>query len=218
MNWKTQTEALKHSKTGLKIVDNLLEYISDTAGQPSKGEKALFAGSVVFAYGVWENYVEQLAIELVEGVAPAVKPEFILEPIKKKLEKRTAWELTVAPGWRKLWVDQVKKSALGNEKSFGMNTARSVQVKLLLESAGVVEPLKSISPSIIPLHIAGSVTCPTDAIDALVTLRGEIVHTGKPPNTLRKQHVKEWREFTEALMKNVDKCCRDQCKQLLSKE
>lgn len=218
MNWKTQTEALKHSKTGLKIVDNLLEYISDTAGQPSKGEKAIFAGSVVFAYGVWENYVEQLAIELVESVAPTVKPEFISELIKKKLEKRTAWELTVAPGWRKLWVDQVKKSALGDEKSFGMNTARSVQVRLLLEGAGVVEPLKSLPEDIIPPHVAENIKSPTDAIDALVSLRGEIVHTGKPPNTLRKHHVKEWREFTEALIKNVDKCCRDQCKELLLRE
>ena len=55
----------------------------------------------------------------------------------------------------------------------------------------------------------------TDAIDALVTLRGEVVHTGKSPSSLRKQHVKEWREFVEALMKNVDKCCRAQCKDLL---
>ena len=53
-----------------------------------------------------------------------------------------------------------------------------------------------------------------EAVDDLVTLRGEIVHTGKVPDSLRKKHVLAWRSFVEKAIDNVDDSCRGQCKAL----
>ena len=45
-------------------------------------------------------------------------------------------------------------------------------------------------------------------------LRGEIVHTGKVPDALRKKHVLAWRRFVEKAIDKVDESCRVQCKAL----
>jgi hypothetical protein len=93
-----------------------LSLAKDGRGKPSVEERALFAAAVVFTYGVWENFVEQLAIELVEQVALSVQPEQVPEQIRRSLEKKTAWELSVSPGWRRLWVESVKVQAIGDDE------------------------------------------------------------------------------------------------------
>ncbi|ODS54097.1 MAG: hypothetical protein ABS36_11670 [Acidobacteria bacterium SCN 69-37] len=199
--------------SALKVVDNLLGFVKDGAGKPSVKERALFAASVVFTYGIWENYVEQLAIELAETVATGISPDRVPEQVRRQLDKKSAWDLAVSPGWRALWVTSVREKAIGDEdEKFGLNTARVGQVKNLLSMAGVADAFRLVPSDVIPEHFKdGSFE---DAVNELVTLRGEIVHTGKVPDTLRKSHVRAWRKFVESAINAVDESCRAQCKEL----
>lgn len=212
-----RTEAHQSVSDALGVVDNLLNYAKETQGKPSQQERALFAAGVVFIYGIWENYVEQLAIELATKISAEVVPQKVPESIKKFLEKKTAWELTVAPGWRVLWLDRVKSIAVGDdEDKYGINTARSGPVENMLVQAGVSKPFEGIPATIIPEHLLESDRTFERAIDQLVTLRGEIVHTGKVPNALRKGHVRSWRQFIEDAADHLDENCRKKCKLLLT--
>ena len=212
-----QTAALSNVEGSLDTVESILSFVKDSQGKPSKGERALFAAAVVFLYGLWENYVEQLSIELVTKMSGQLSPDKVPEVIKKQLEKKSAWELSIHPGWKSLWVENVKRMAVGDDgESFGMNTARAGQVKNLLINTGATDPFASITSSIIPGHLSHSAANITDAINKLVELRGEIVHTGTVPSTLRKHHVKAWQVFVKNLVEALDKNCRTQCKALLS--
>jgi hypothetical protein len=211
----TRTKAQGDLKKALKVVDDTLSFTKDSVGKPSKKERALFAAAIAFAYGVWENYVEQLAIELATKLAEKLAPEKVPERIRKSLEKNTAWELTVSPGWRHLWIEKVREKAIGNgADKFGLNTAKAGQVQDLLAMAGVKGALEAIPQDRVPQHLKHSVSSVTDAVNQLVELRGEIVHTGSVPDSLRKAHVREWREFVEKVASDLDAVCRKQCKKL----
>lgn len=197
----------------LAVVDNLLSFAKDGKGKPSVKERALFAAAVVFTYGIWENFVEQMAIELAANVAKEIAPEKVPEQIRKLLEKRSAWELTVTPGWRTIWADHVRLQAVGDdEDKFGMNTAKAGQVKNLLSLAGVDEPYQKIAVADLPDHLPDAKKTVVEAINSLVELRGEIVHTGKVPDSLRKNHVLAWRSFVATATDKIDAACRAQCK------
>lgn len=201
----------------LSVVDNLLSFAKDGKGKPSVKERALFAAAVVFTYGIWENFVEQLAIELTVNVAKDVAPEMVPDQIRKHLEKRSAWELTVTPGWRSIWAEHVRLQAVGDdEDKFGMNTAKAGQVKNLLSLAGVKDPYQGIAVADLPDHLPPAKKTAVEAINTLVELRGEIVHTGKVPGTLRKGHVLAWRRFVESATDKIDISCRTQCKALFA--
>lgn len=213
---ENRTDAHHSVDDALAVVDNLLSYVKGGQGKPTVKERALFAAAVVFTYGIWENYVEQLAIELIEKVAVEIAPEKVPDQIRKSLEKRTAWELNVSPGWRALWIDQVKLKAVGDDdEKFGMNTAKAGQVKQLLALSGVAEPFQNIPNNIIPEHLPAAKKNLVDAVNSLVELRGEIVHTGKVPDALRKAHVHAWRSFVELATNRIDEACRAQCKVLV---
>lgn len=130
-HWTDAPTAAHHSVAdAIAVVDNLLSFAKDGQGKPSVKERALFAAAVVFTYGIWENFVEQLAIELATQISAELAPEKVPDQIRKLLEKRGAWELTVTPGWRALWVEHVRVQAVGDdEEKFGMNTAKAGQVK-----------------------------------------------------------------------------------------
>ena len=212
----SRTAAHQSVESSLKVVDGVLSYMKDTKGKPASKERALFAAAVVFTYGIWENYVEQLAIELATKVSEDISPEKVPERIRKLLDKASAWELTVFPGWRRLWVKKVEVKAIGDDGDrYGLNTAKAGQVKNLLEMAGVPNAFEGIDATIVPSHLRGTVTEPADAVNRLVELRGEIVHTGVVPNDLRKNHVRDWRSFVQDITTHLDKHCRTQCKELL---
>ena len=132
------------------------------------------------------------------------------------LEKKTAWELAISPGWRALWVETVRIKAVGDDaEKFGMNTARAAQVNHLLSLAGVQNAYENVPTNIVPDHLPKT-TSVAQAIDHLVQLRGEIVHTGKVPESLRKHQVIQWRRFAEELADFIDETCRKQCRNLIS--
>jgi hypothetical protein len=214
----TPTKAHKSIGDSLQVVDNLLSFAKGGKGKPSDEERAVFAAAVVFTYGVWESFVEQLAIELTTNMAKDVAPEYVPEQIVDMFQKnKTAWELMVTPGWRALWCDYVRRKAIGNgENEFGMNTAKAGQVKSLLAYAGVDDPYQGIDSTIVPDHLPPEKKSIDEAINALTELRGGIVHTGKIPGSLRKGQVLEWRQFVCEIAKKIDETCRKQCKIRLS--
>ena len=214
-----ETVAHKSVSVALGVVDNLISYMSDGKGKPSTRERALYAASVVFAYGIWESFIEQLAIELTDHVSSKIEPEKVPKAVRQIIEKKSAWELSVTPGWRKLWSEHVRLKAVGDPgdeaNKYGMNTAREGQVTYMLSLAGVDDPFKSFPVASIPTYLAAGKRNAKDAINELVTLRGSIVHTGKVPGDLRKAHVGEWRKFVEDAADAIDKACRAECKKLL---
>lgn len=215
-HWTDARTNAHHSiADALAVVDSILSFAKDGQGKPSVKERALFGAAVVFTYGVWENFVEQLAIELTSKVAMEVAPEKVPEQVRRLLEKRSAWDLTVTPGWRTLWVNHVTHQAIGDdEDAFGMNTAKAGQVKNLLSLAGVDDPYQKIGATMVPDHLPPAKKNAADAINTLVELRGEIVHTGKVPVALRKGHVRAWRGFIRNATDKIDEACRAQCKSL----
>lgn len=210
----TTTRALASAETSLKTVDALLTLVKDGQGKPSGKERAVFAAAVVLLYGIWENFVEQLAIELVGQLSPHVEPPKVPEQVRRTLEKKSSWELSVHPGWRALWAESVKLQAVGDDADrFGMNTAKSGQVKNLLAMVGSPNCFETAPVSIVPGHLT-AVSKVEDAVNKLVELRGEIVHTGNVPSALRKAHVLSWKAFVRAVCEGVDHCSRAQCKAL----
>lgn len=210
------TEARQSISDALGVVDNLLSLVKNGQGKPSAKERALFAAAVVFTYGVWENFAEQIAIELAKHVSRGISAEKVPQQIRSVLEKKTAWELTVTPGWRTLWAEHVRLKAIGDdEEKWGMNTAKAGQVENLLQLAGAQFPFQKIDTAIIPKHLSNKADV-KEAINALVELRGEIVHTGTVPDDLRKAHVHAWRGFVEGVTKAIDEACRQQCKSLVA--
>lgn len=213
--WTIEPTAARRSvDTTLQVVDDLLSYMSTTKGKPSKQERAIFAAAVVFSYGVWESYIEELAIEIAEKLSCQVAPSRVPENVRKMLEESTAWELGVHPGWQKLWVDRVKITAKGEGEKYGLNTAKVKQVSALLKTAGISDVFKGLSASIIPAHLANTTTVAA-AVDELVKLRGEIVHSGSVPTSLKKNDARDWRYFVERLTTAVDDACRAECQKLL---
>jgi len=212
----TATDARQSVDTTLQVVDDLLKYMSTGQGKPSKQERAIFASAVVFSYGVWESYVEELAIEIANRVSQSIKPSKVPTTVQKLLETASPWELNVHPGWRALWVQRVKASAKGEGENYGLNTAKVKQVSALLRTAGLGDVFSKLPTTIVPQHLAGQVTTVASAVDELVKLRGEIVHSGSVPEALKKPHARQWRQFVQELTTEVDQACRAQCATLLS--
>ena len=210
-----QTAAGANVKSTLSVVDDLLAYMGTGKGKPSKQERAIFASAVVFTYGVWESYVEDLAIELASNLSATISPEKVPQQVREMLESSSAWELGVHPGWRRLWVHKVSVLAKGEGESYGLNTANAKQVGRLFKAVGVGTVIDEISTVVVPAHMSSKSKTAEAAVDELVRLRGEIVHTGAVPTTLKKHHSREWRQFVEDLVADVDRTCRSSCALLL---
>ena len=210
------TAARKGVDRSLQVVDDLLSYMSTTKGKPSKQERAIFAAAVVFSYGVWESYVEELAIELVTELSKVIDAGRVPEGVRKFLEEGSAWEMNVHPGWRDFWIHRVKVTAKGEGEKYGLNTARVKQVSSLLKMVGVNDAFKSLPASIVPPHQFEQVKSVGAAVDELVKLRSEIVHSGSVPTSLRKNDAREWRQFVQDVATQLDQVCRKECANLLA--
>jgi hypothetical protein len=122
----TWSDSSFRADEGLEIVDNVLSYAKTGAGKPGKREQALFLASTAMAYAVWENYVEQVAIEIVEFVSNEIDAADVPDRPKQELAKRDAWSLSVHPGWRALWVEMIRTRAVGDEDSTEFGLKRSM--------------------------------------------------------------------------------------------
>lgn len=191
---------------GLEIVDNVLSFGKSGVGNPGKREQSLFLSSTAMAYAVWENYVEQVAIELAEFIAGNIDPAAVPEKPRMELSKRDAWEISVHPGWRILWVELVKSRAVGSERGatdFGLNTASSGQVTKLFDLVGIEA-------------FADTDQAMKDKLDQLVRVRGTIVHTAQAPTTkYKKADATGWRDFVKELYEAFDASVRSETSQLV---
>jgi hypothetical protein len=206
IDWTRPTNAKTDADAGLGIIDGLMEYASDKRGRRSKKEVSLYMASVTFAYAVWENFVEEISIELVKRLADpldGLPPEQLTRPEVRDLieENATTWELAVYPGWRQLWVERVRKSAVGEEGGgWGVNTANARNTKRLFRRVGI-NPLPEDK---------------ADDLDALVELRGEITHTAKTKQPVYKAEVAQWQGLVANLCEETDVAARQQCQNWLA--
>lgn len=196
--WDDWTDASYNADKGLAIVDGLMQFASDKRGNQSKKEQPLYMSSVAFTYAVWENYIEEAAIELVTALARDIKAEQLTRPqVREFIEKdASVWDLSVHPGWKQLWITRVTELAKGGEGSgWGLNTANARNTRKLFAALGI-DPLPAEH---------------SDRLDQLVSLRGEIVHTATTTSGIYKREVGEWQEFIRQLYEAVDEAARQQC-------
>jgi hypothetical protein len=203
------SKALKDLRKGLGAVDDVLSYVKTTVGKPSKQEKSLFVASVALSYAMWENYVEEVAIEVTTFLGREIKEKDVPTTVRDWIMKSnpSPWDIAVHPGWRALWladVERLAKGDSGGEAEFGMNTANEKNVKKLFERVGV-DPF------------VGSSEDDLEKLGSLVKERGQIVHTGKAPNEFRKQNATDWRSFVEELGTKVDRAIADETQTLVGK-
>jgi hypothetical protein len=193
----TGSQAFRDLQTGLVSVDDVLSYAKTGVGKPKREERSLFVASVALSYAMWENYVEDVAIEATEllqrNINPSAVPSEVRNWIMKSSPTPTAWDIAVYPGWRSLWLAMVTQQAKGDtaETDLGMNTANARNVRRLFERVGV-DPF------------AGSTEARLKNLDRLVKERGQIVHTGKAPKGFYKENATAWRAFVEDIAKEVD--------------
>jgi hypothetical protein len=203
------SKALDNLRQGLGAVDDVLSFVKTSKGKPSKPEQSLFVASVGLSYAMWENYVEELAIEVTEFLASETKESDVPETVKTWIMKSSpsSWDIAVHPGWRALWREQVRTRATGGsgvDGDLGMNTASEKNVRSLFERVGV-DPFAGVSKD----HVK--------KLDKLVKERGQIVHTGKAPDDFRKKNATEWRSFVEDLGTSVDHAVADGAESVAAK-
>jgi len=203
------SKALTDLQKGLGAVDDVLSFVKQTAGKPSKPEKSLFVASVGLSYAMWENYVEEAAIEVTVFLSGNLEPSLVPDAVRESITKAhsSPWEIAVHPGWRALWLADVERLAKGDSRAegeFGMNTANEKNVKKLFERIGVQ-----------PFAIASEEDL--EKLDKLVRERGEIVHTGKAPKDFYKENATGWRAFVDELAVKVDGACAAGARSLVGK-
>ncbi len=122
-DWSAAANA---ADVGMRVPRGLMSFATDTRGQPPREQRTLYLGAIAFAYAVWENFVEDLAIELIKVLADEISPDRVSKGSQKLiLDGATAWEISVHPGWQGLWVDRVISLTKGNPETlvWGLNTA-----------------------------------------------------------------------------------------------
>lgn len=166
----------------------------------------MFVASVALTYAAWESYVEDVAVEVTEILARSIDESAVPAEVRKSIEetKPTTWELAVHPGWRELWVRNVKSRAKGEPDSnkFGMNTARVRQIILLFEPVG--------------LDFVGILAADDKRLlEKLVTDRGEVVHSASTPDRFNKSTAQGYRDLVERMAVAADEHLRAQAEKAL---
>lgn len=202
------SDALNSLSNGLGAVDNVLSFAKPTKGKPSNQERSLFVASVALSYAVWENFVEDLVIEATRFLAMEIDPASVPEPARRFVEHNTkAWDLSVHPGWRDLWIDRIKTRAKGREdedEDFGLLTASAAKVKALFANSGL-DPFAGVDDDL------------TAQLDDLVALRGEIVHTGQAPSDFYKANAISAKDTVQQLSVATDASIAEQVDELAGK-
>lgn len=204
------SKSLSEFQNALGHTDRLIEGTKVGRGAPNAKEATMYAASVAFAYAAWEAYIEDVAIEAVRHLAteidPANMPVTARDAIHNLKPSPTAWTLTVHPGWRALWRDEVETRAKGDETkgSFGVNTAREAQVRTLFNIVGL-DPFASVKKADLA------------TLEDLVSARGSVVHAATTPEDFKKSKAKSYRDLVVRLTEAVDDTLCGQIMTLTSK-
>lgn len=220
---KHPSKARQDAEQGMTVVSNLMSYTATGAGKPRKEETSLYLSTMVFLYAVWEDFVEQLAIEVNGHLADAINPSLISTEVRNNfVADATPWELSVDPGWRSLWKSRVKQMAIGNSATegkggFGLNNATLKNVNHLFQMAGlttVKDTIKgpTVSQSVRLPAVLGHENenaIPTKEMnEELFLIRCQAVHSAKTISTLYKPEVRWWIEAVRKLIQDTDKQMR----------
>lgn len=126
-----------------------MSFASDGRGQPSNEQRALYLGAIAFTYAVWESYVEEVAVELMEVAVEELQdhPDRVPEGARMLIEDgATPWELAVSPGWKGLWVSRVNVMTHGDGVSaWGLNTADMNNVNKIFAALGITPVPKRVA-------------------------------------------------------------------------
>lgn len=184
-------------ETAIGHAQRLMEGTKTGRGKPSKQETTMFVAAVALSYAAWEAYVEDLAVELVAHMAAHTPDAKVPDTVRKAIVKHdnSVWGLAISPGWREIWKTVVKLEAKGSDDDgppFGMNTAKPSAVIKLFGLVGIGDPWQG-------LHTADK-----DAIHALVTDRGTVVHTAGTPENFNKNRAKRHLEHVERIVEAMD--------------
>jgi hypothetical protein len=223
-----RTSAYVNALKGMEVPRGMMTFSKGGKGKPSKDETTLFLGAVSFAYAVWENYVEELAIELTRSLAAEIAPEQIPTASRAVIEKdASSWELSVHPGWRGLWINRVTAITKGGEDGrggWGLNSATFDNTKEVFETSGfggalptrlTVKARDATAPQNVR-DTKGEVDV-KNALTQLIEVRGGAVHTATAPDHLRKGHVRWWLAFVEALFEETDRQALQEVDRLLDR-
>lgn len=227
MTTREWTKAALGADEGMKVPAGMMSFARSSRGKPTANETTLFLGAVSFGYAVWENYVEEVAIELTERLSSTIAPERIPEVSKVEIEKSASpWELSVHPGWRGLWVRRVvemTKGGEGGQGGWGLNSATYENTQRVFAVAGLTDALprrlevKSTAkaPTNVQVGDNGDVDV-RNALKQLIDVRGEAVHTARAPEHLRKGHVTWWLKFVNSLYEETDRRARRAVTEMLT--
>lgn len=199
------SKALDDFHVSLQHTDNLMTGTKTGRGKPSNKEASMFVASVALSYAAWEAYVEDVAIECTESLANTTADDRVPDSAREAIEKGkpSAWQLTVHPGWRALWVQGVKAMAKGDADAgrFGMNTARVKQIATLFLPVG--------------LDFVGAIDEPDrSALEELVSARGAVVHSASAPESFNKAAAKGYRDLVARMASAADEHLRQQIEKL----
>jgi hypothetical protein len=225
----TLTQAIVDADSGMRVVDGLMSFASDGRGKPTESQRSLYLAAVAFSYAVWENFIEDLAIELTDRLAIAIDPARVPDAARKAIEKNAQpWELAVHPGWRGLWVERVRGLAKGSDEpgQWGINSASKDQVDNLFKVVGIDPVPERIDapiprtqrkepPAGVSLNADGTLDVKR-ALRGLIAVRGEAVHTAKTSNPLFKAEVFWWGDFVRGLYRATNTAGEEQCGRLLA--
>lgn len=225
-----RTDARLAADAGMGVVDGLMEFASDDRGNRHAKQVPLYLAAVTFSYAVWENFVEDLADELVDSLARCLDPGDIPVAAREVIEDgATNWQLSVSPGWRGLWVKRIRALTKGSERagSWGLNSASKPNSDRLFRLLGLdpiparipaPEPTGGTTTKRIPDNVAISKDGTVDVkhvLSELVTIRGEAVHTAATSDPLFKNQVHWWSNFVRALYAETDRHALAQCAELV---
>jgi len=223
------TAAALNAEKAPEVPRGLMSFASDGRGRPTNEQKYLHLSAVTFTYAVWEPYAEDVAIELVNILAPLLPSDSIPPQVTDALSGKDAWQLAVHPGWRGLWADEVNKAAKGGKGAdYGINTASYKNVQGLFELAGIGDALPS-HLSVAPGGRLGNLKrAPANVgvtksktvnvnrcLSLLISVRGQAVHTARTEDKLLKNEVLWWTAFIRELHEEVDRRARGAVMRLL---
>ncbi len=214
-------QAAVDADAGMEVPIGLMSFSSSDPGRPTTQQPTLYIAAIAFTYAVWENYIEDLAIELAEVITEHIPPRLVPPSVQKIIaDKATAWELSVHPGWRGLWLNEVIRRAKGEDgvASFGLNTASWENVGKLFALVGIApiperiaapksynnDGVKLAVPKNISVSRKDGTVVTANLLSQLITVRSQAVHTAKTTVPLAKPEVLWWAEIIRTLYEVTD--------------
>lgn len=200
------SNALDSFLVAIGHAERLMTGVKDGRGRPNEKEVSMFVAATVLTYAAWEGYVEDVAVEVTVHLAQNTPADRVPDSVRKNIEQSepSAWDLSIHPGFRGLWLKQVELYAKGTEDDkppFGMNTANPKNVIELFENVGLKGWLNVSQDD-------------KDGIAKLVELRGGVAHTAGTPEDFKKGVAREHLDRVKRVVSIMDESLATQTKDL----